>query len=127
MHLQGNCELFRTYISENQDIWDDELKFDIYEAIRETVSYEHALIDYIDPSHIDNNKLKSYINYMADNALSELGMKKNYGTDSNPLPYMDDAVGTILTDFFSGAVTEYSKEVKGSWSDIKYSHWSKND
>lgn len=123
MHLKGNSHLFRTYISENSDIWDDNLKFDIYEAIREVVAYEHALIDYLNPPHMDKQSLKRYVEYMADNALSELGMKKNWGISVNPLPYMDDVVGTVLTDFFSGSVTEYSKSVEGDWGDIKYDHW----
>ncbi len=123
MHLKGNAHLFRTYIEENSDIWDDGLKFDIYEAIRETVAYEQALIDYLNPPHMTNESLKRYVEYMADNALSELGMKKNWHTTVNPLPYMDDVVGTVLTDFFSGAVTEYTKSVEGNWKDISYDKW----
>lgn len=123
VHLQGNATLFRTYITENMDIWDDALKFDIYEAIREIVSYEHTLIDYLNPPHMANESLKRYVEYMADNALNELGMKKNWNTTSNPLPFMDDAVGTVLTDFFSGAVTEYTKSVEGSFNDIDYTKW----
>lgn len=127
IHGEGNSLLFRTFISENQDIWTDELKFRIYEAIRETVAYEHALIDYLNPPHIANSDLKSYVEYRADIALKELGMKPNYNRNINPLPYMDDVVGTVLTDFFSGRVTTYSKTVEGDWADIQYSQWSTND
>ena len=119
IHLQGNATLFRTFIAENSDIWDDTLKYDIYEAIREVVSYEHALIDYLQA----DSKFKRYVEYMADNALKELGMKPNWNIAANPLPYMDDVVGTVLTDFFSGTVTEYSKSVEGSWGDIEYDKW----
>jgi len=123
MHGIANSHLFRTLISENPDIWDDELKFDIYEGIREIVEYEKALVDYFNPPHMSNSDLKRYIEYRADIALNELGMKKNYGTTINPLPFMDDVVGTILTDFFSGSVTEYSKTVEGDWGDINYENW----
>ena len=119
----GNAKLFRTFIEENPDIWDDSLKYDIYEAIREVVAHEHALIDYINPDHISIKDLKRYTEYMADNALSVLGMKKNWNTSKNPLPFMDDVVGVQLTDFFSGNVTEYSKIVEGNWKDIDYSKW----
>lgn len=118
MHLISNCHLFRVYIEENIDIWDDELKFDIYEAIREVVAHEHALIDSLGKGE----KFKRYVEYMADNALAELGMKKNWFV-ANPLQYMDDVVGYQLTDFFSGSVTEYSKSVEGSWSDVTFDHW----
>jgi len=127
IHFQGNCVLFRTFITENPDIWDDELKYDIYQGIRETVAYESALVDYFDYAHISNSDLKRYIQYRADIALKELGMKPNYNTTVNPLPYMDDVVGTVLTDFFSGRVTTYSKAVEGDWEDIDYSKWSSND
>ena len=123
LHGIANSHLFRTLIAENQDIWDDELKFDIYEGIREIVEYEKALVDYFNPPHMSNADLKRYIEYRADIALNELGMKKNYGTTVNPLPFMDDVVGTVLTDFFSGSVTEYSKSVEGSWGDINYTYW----
>lgn len=124
-HLNGNATLFRTFISENLDIWDDSLKFDIYEAIREVVSHEHALIEYINPSHMSNESLKRYVEYMADNALHTLGMKKNWNTTVNPLPFMDDVVGVQLTDFFAGNVTEYVKSVEGSWEDVDYTKWVK--
>lgn len=118
-HLKYNAQLFRTFVAENPDIWDDSLKFDVYEAIREIVAYEQALVDYIDPAHISNESLKRYVEYMADNALSELGMKRNWGTTTNPLPFMDDAMGLVLTDFFSGSVTEYSKQLQGTWEELR--------
>lgn len=127
MHHVGNAALFRTFIEENQDIWDDALKYDIYEAAREIVSYEHALIDYLNPPHMSKNELKRYVEYCADNALLELGMKTNWGIKKNPLPYMDDILGTVQTDFFSGRVTEYTKQIQGNWSDIKFNNWSSND
>lgn len=123
VHGLGNSALFRKTVGENPDIWTDELKFDIYEAMRETVAYEHTLIDYLNPPHMANSDLKRYVEYRADMALKELGMKDNYGTTINPLPYMDDVVGIQLTDFFSGTVTEYSKSVEGNWGDIQYDHW----
>lgn len=122
-HGMVNAELFRVFISENMDIWTDSLKFDIYEAFREIVDYEHHLIDYLNPPHMPNESLKRYVEYCADNALKELGMKDNWGTTKNPLPYMDDVVSVIKTDFFSGAVTEYSKQIQGSWEDIDYERW----
>jgi len=119
LHNKANSHLFRDYITENHDIWDDSLKYDIYEGMREIVAYEHALIDYLQPPHMNPNDLKRYVEYCADNALKELGMKANYGITTNPLSYMDDAVGVVLTDFFSGTVTEYSKQLQGNWEDIR--------
>ena len=122
-HGMANSHLFRDLIAENSDIWDDELKYEIYEAIRETVAYEKALIDYLNPPHMENSELYTYVEHRADIALKELGMKPNYGNVPNNLTYMDDVVGTVLTDFFSGAITEYSKSVKGHWKEINYEGW----
>ena len=123
MHLVSNAHLFRVYIEENSDIWDDDLKHDIYEGFREIVAHEHALIDDLGK----DNKFKRYVEYMADNALSELGMKKNWHIATNPVPFMDDVVGTVLTDFFAGSVTEYSKTVLGDWEEISYSNWKTDE
>ena len=119
LHNKANSHLFRDYISENMDIFDDSLKFDIYEGMREVVAYEHALIDYLNPPHMNPNDLKRYVEFCADNALKELGLKANWDVKENPLPYMDDVVGVTLTDFFSGTVTEYSKQLQGNWGDLR--------
>jgi len=125
IHNLGNSDLFRTFIEENPDIWDDALKFEIYEAAREIVAYEHALVDYLNPPHMSKDDLKRYVEYCGDNALKELGMKPNWNIAKNPLPYMDDVVGALQTDFFSGRVTDYTKSVQGSWDGIDYSNWNK--
>lgn len=119
IHGITNCRLFRQYISENRDIWDDELKFDIYEGMRELVSYEESLIDYINPEHLDKDKCKEYVRYQADQALSELGMKTNWNILHNPFPFMEEVTGTILTDFFSGKVTSYSRKMLGTKEELR--------
>jgi ribonucleoside-diphosphate reductase beta chain len=127
LHCVGNSALFRRFIEENPDIWDDSLKFDIYEAMREIVAYEFALIDYLQAPHMESDDLKRYVEFCADNALKELGMKPNWNTTVNPLPYMDDALGEILVDFFNGTVSSYSKAVEGDWGDIDYSQYVATD
>lgn len=110
--------MFRQYISENQDIWDDELKFDIYESMREIVAYEDALIDYLNPK--DKDKFKTYVRFQANSALLELGMKANWEhTSINPFEFMSLITGTVITDFFSGKVTQYSKKMLGSREDLR--------
>ena len=43
VHVLGNSWLFREFIKENPDIWDDSLKFDIYQAMREIVAGEKTI------------------------------------------------------------------------------------
>lgn len=119
VHVLGNCWLFRTFIEENLDIWNDELKFDIYQALREQVAYEDALIDYLKPKHLDAEVFKQYVRYRADFALKELGMKANYGISKDPIPYMEDITAPVLGDFFSTKVTEYSTGLTGTWEDLR--------
>jgi ribonucleoside-diphosphate reductase beta chain len=119
LHGVGNCKLFRTYVEENQDIWDDEIKFDIYEGMRELVAYEEALVDYNQAPHLGAEECKQYIRYQADQALKELGMKPNWNIKENPFPFMEEVTGTILTDFFSGKVTSYSRKMLGSREELR--------
>jgi len=119
LHGVANCHLFRTYIKENSDIWDDELKYEIYEAMRELVAYEEALVDYNNAPHLDSETCKQYIRYQADQALKELGMKSNWNIKDNPFPFMEDVTGTVLTDFFSGRVTSYSRKMTGSRNELR--------
>ena len=87
--------------------------------MREIVSYEEALVDYINPAHMDNEQCKTYIRYQADQALKELGMKANYNIDASPFPFMDEVTGTVLTDFFSGKVTSYSRKMLGTRGELR--------
>lgn len=119
LHVLGNAWLFRTFIEENLDIWDDSLKFDIYQGIREIVAAEDALLDYLNPKHLDKEMFKKYVRHRADFALKELGMKANYGIEINPLPYMEDITAPVMADFFSQQVTEYSTNLNGSWEDLR--------
>jgi ribonucleoside-diphosphate reductase beta chain len=117
-HHLGNAEIFRKYISENQDIWNDELKFDIYESIREIVAYEDKLIDYLNPD--DKDSYKKYVRYQANQALKELGMKPNWEEiTNNPFQFMEIITSSVLTDFFSNKVTQYSKKMLGSRDELR--------
>jgi ribonucleoside-diphosphate reductase beta chain len=120
-HSVNNSRLFREFIKENSDIWDDELKHDIYEAARQIVSYEHALVDYFNPPHMDNVSLHRFIEYIADERLKGLGMKTNFNVGNNPLPFMDELLHNLtLTNFFEQRVVDYSKgSLRGNWEDVK--------
>lgn len=123
-HGKCNTELFKEFINENKDIWNDDLKRDIYGAGREVVAYELALIDYISPEHIDIDLLKTYVKYCANEALKGLGLKAEYpDIFENPLPFMDAITSAIKEDFFSGSVTEYNKGFSDEDADVSYTKW----
>lgn len=115
-HHVGNAHLFRQYIQENSDIWDDELKFDIYES-NERQQLTDTLIDYLNPK--DKEKFKTYVRFQANSALLELGIANRQTLKLILLSLWNYLVGTIITDFFSGKVTQYSKKMLGSRDELK--------
>lgn len=120
LHSEAGCWLFRTFIEENPDIWDDELKKDIYDAARLSVKLEDDFIDNAfslgDIRGLDPNDLKNFIRMRANAKLYDLGLKtnwKNIDQDSlKKMSWFDDlSGGTKFTDFFSSRVTDYSRSV----------------
>jgi ribonucleoside-diphosphate reductase beta chain len=124
LHVEGMSKLFRTYVSENPTIWTDSLKHAIYTAAERTVQLENNFIDVCfdgaDIPGLTPEEVKEYIRFIADRRLLGLGLKKIFGSDKNPLGWLDHILnGTEHTNFFENRSTEYTKAATtGSWSDI---------
>lgn len=119
-HVKSNSWLLRTFIKENNDVFTDEVKYDVYEAVRQIVDKEVLLVDYLNPPHMDNEEVKQYIRYIADQRLKLIGFKPNWNIQSNPLPFMEDITGVTMTNFFEGKSTEYTKgALTGSWDAVR--------
>lgn len=121
LHCESIIKLFRTFIEENRDIWDDQLKSDIYTIATHTVELEDHFIDLAfehgGVQGLEPQEVKQYIRYITDRRLIELGMKTIYGVSENPLPWVDYLVsGVEHTNFFENRPTAYSKSsTEGSW------------
>lgn len=116
IHSAAGCWLFRTFISENPDIWTDELKRDIYEAARLTVQLEDEFIDSAfklgEMRGLESKDLKNFIRDKANKKLNELGLKNNWkNIDKESLSKMNwfDTVsyGISNVDFFTSKPNEY--------------------
>jgi ribonucleoside-diphosphate reductase beta chain len=119
-HVVSNSWLLRTFIKENSDVFDDVIKRRVYSAVRDVVRKECNLVDELNPTHIDKEEVKEYIKYTADQRLKLIGFKANWNIEKNPLPFMEELTGTVLTNFFEGKVTEYTKgSLTGSWDDVR--------
>jgi len=119
-HVQSNSWLFRTFVSENVEYFDDVIKKRIYKATRELVQKECDLVDTLNPPHMDNEEVKEYIRYIADQRLKLIGFKANYEIKTNPFNFMEELTGSTLTNFFEGKVTEYTKgALTGSWENVR--------
>lgn len=118
LHSEAGCWLFRTFIEENPDIWDDELKKEIYDAARLSVKLEDDFIDNAfslgEVRGLDPVDLKNFIRMRANAKLRDLGLKTNWrNIDQKSLKRMawfdELSGGTKFTDFFSSRVTDYSR------------------
>jgi ribonucleoside-diphosphate reductase beta chain len=124
LHTNSIIKLFRTFVQENPEVWDEELKGRIYEACATIVHFEDAFIDLAfemgNVEGLTSREVKRYIRYIADRRLSQLGLKDIYMIDANPLPWLDEILnGVEHTNFFENRVTEYSKaSTTGTWEDV---------
>lgn len=125
LHCLSMIKLFNTFINENPDIWDDELKEEITESCRVTIKHEDAFIDLcfeMGPIEgMDPEDVKKYIRYIGNRRLQQLNLEPIYdGVEKNPLPWMDEMLnGAEHANFFESRATEYSKaSTEGTWEDV---------
>jgi len=124
MHTESMIKLFRTYIEENKEIWNDELKGQIYTIAGKMVELEDKFIDLafdMGPmQNLTSDEVKQYIRYIADRRLISLGMKGIFKVKKNPLPWVEEMINSpIHGNFFENRVTDYAKgALSGDWEDV---------
>jgi ribonucleoside-diphosphate reductase beta chain len=123
-HAESMIKLFRTYIEENREIWNDELKGKIYTIADKMVELEDKFIDLaFEMGEMENLKaedVKEYIRYIADRRLISLGMKGIFKRKKNPLPWVEEMINAPThTNFFENRATDYAKgALSGKWDDV---------
>ena len=123
LHTLSAIRLFRTFIDENKELWNDELKSELYEAADTIITHEDAFIDLAfemgEIEGLTGEEVKQYIRYIGDRRLVQLGLEAKYGVSENPLPWMDAMLnGVEHANFFENRSTEYSRAAtQGSWED----------
>jgi ribonucleoside-diphosphate reductase beta chain len=126
MHTESMLQLFKTYIKENPEIWNDVLKGRIYTIAERMVELEDKFIDLAyettGGSMRDLNKedVKQYIRYIADRRLITMGLKGIFKVKRNPLPWVEEMINApVHGNFFENRVTDYAKgALSGSWSEV---------
>ncbi len=124
LHCDSIIKLFHTFISENPEVWGDELQRELYKACETIVSHEDSFIDLafeLGPVQgLEAAEVKQYIRYIADRRLQQLGLKAIYNVKENPLPWLDTMLNAVEhTNFFENRSTEYSKAAtQGTWDDV---------
>jgi ribonucleoside-diphosphate reductase beta chain len=124
MHTESMLKLFKTYINENNEIWNDSLKGRIYTIAEKMVELEDKFIDLAfkdnEMEDLTADQVKKYIRYIADRRLIGLGMKGIFKVKRNPLPWVEEMINApIHGNFFENRVTDYAKgALSGKWDDV---------
>jgi ribonucleoside-diphosphate reductase beta chain len=124
MHTENMIKLFKTYVSENNEIWNDDLKSKIYTIAEKMVELEDKFIDLAfemgEMPKLTSDEVKQYIRYIADRRLISMGMKGVFKVKKNPLPWVEEMINApIHGNFFENRVTDYAKgALSGNWEDV---------
>ena len=123
-HAEGMIKLFRTFIEENRDIWNDQLKSSIYTIAEKMVKLEDQFIDVcfsMGPMEdLTSDDVKQYIRYIADRRLISLGLKGIFKVKKNHLQWVEEMINAPThTNFFENRATDYAKgALSGKWDDV---------
>ena len=123
-HTESMIKLFRTYINENNEIWNDSLKSRLYTIAENMVKLEDKFIDLafeMGPMEdLTSEDVKKYIRYIADRRLISLGLKGIFKVKRNPLPWVEEMINAPThTNFFENRATDYAKgALSGDWGDV---------
>ncbi len=124
MHAESMIKLFRTYVEENLELWNDDLKSNIYTIATKMVDLEDKFIDLafaIGPMEdLTKEDVKQYIRYIADRRLISLGLKGIFKVKRNPLLWVEHMINAPThTNFFENRATDYARgALSGDWKDV---------
>ena len=123
LHCNSIIKLFRTFIQENPELWTPKLVNEIQHICGIIVDHEDAFVDLAfeqgDIEGLTSAEVKTYIRYIADRRLTQLGIDELYNVEKNPLPWLDEMLNAVEhTNFFENRSTEYSKaSTLGTWEE----------
>ena len=124
MHAESMIKLFRAYVEENRELWNDDLKGKIYTIAEKMVELEDKFIDLSfemgEMQDLTSADVKKYIRYICDRRLISLGLKGIFKIKKNPLPWVEEMINAPThTNFFENRATDYAKgALSGKWDDV---------
>lgn len=124
MHAENMIRLFKEYIKENNEIWNDDLKSRIYTIAEKMVELEDKFIELsfanAEMRDLRQEDVKEYIRYIADRRLISLGLKGIFKRKRNPLPWVEEMINApVHGNFFENRVTDYAKgALSGNWNEV---------
>lgn len=124
VHVEGMTYLFKEFLKEHKDIWNDELKTQLYQIAEKMVELEDKFIDLaFETGAVEGltiEEVKKYIRYIADRRLIGLGMKGIFKVKTNPLPWVEEILNAPEhANFFEQRATAYAKgATTGNWGNV---------
>ena len=124
LHCNSMIRLFKDFVKEEPQIWNDKLKKEIVDSRKTIVTHEDAFIDLafqMGPLNgLTANEVKQYIRFIGNRRLEQLGLDPIYDVKKNPLTWLDTMLnGVEHMNFFEGRATEYSKaSTRGTWGEV---------
>lgn len=110
IHLAFGCDLINTIITENSDVWDENLQEEVVRLIKHAVLLEQQYAYDACPQGllgINAQQFCDYVEYIADRRLERLGLGKAYHKD-NPFLWLSESIDLRKKkNFFETRVTEY--------------------
>lgn len=124
LHVEFMSKLFRTFVKENPDVWNDDIKRQLYVIAENMVEMEDKFLELafkLGPQdNLTIEEMKLYNRYIADRRLIGLGLKGIFKQKKNPLPWVDEMI--VLqshSNFFEQTESSYAKgALTGSWEDV---------
>ena len=99
LHCNSMIRLFRDFVKEEPQIWNDKLKNEIYEACKTIVHHEDAFIDLafqMGPMQgLTADEVKQYIRFIGNRRLEQLGLNPIYDVKKNPLTWLDTMLNGV--------------------------------
>ena len=115
MHMNFAFEVIRTVRTEEPTLFTPQMETDIYNMMQEAVDAEYQFAEDLLGEGVPGMSLhdtKSYLECVADQRLTQLGLKKRYDS-KNPFPFMELQDVQELTNFFERTVSSYRKGLDG--------------
>lgn len=116
MHMNFAFKVVETVRDEEPDLFDDELKRQIVEMLREAVDCEMAFAEDVLSGGVHGmsiNDMRQYLESVADARAVTLGLPPIFGA-TNPFGFMELQDVQELTNFFERRVAAYQVAVDGS-------------
>ena len=118
-HCNFGIDVANTIKLENPHLWTEEFQNRIYQMFRRAVELEHAYAVDTMPNGVlglNSDMFLTYLQFIANRRLMQLGLKPIYGNVDNPFPWMAEVIDlTKERNFFETKVTEYQQAATLDW------------